>query len=165
MKCDCFLWSFLMIYTAEVFTVIQALGAVAIWGGGMMDFRCWMQPHSLFVAVFCFFFCANLFFPCAHLRLGSDEEGNASSAFLKNYIFSHLKCSAEYQVSHHLPAAWAKKGTELSVCEFDHRKRAGNCHILSPSALQSSLKGRGQERKWISRCFMCTFPKVEMTVR
>lgn len=47
-----------------------------------------------------------------------------------------------------------KKNRELSVCEFDHRKRAGNRHIPSPSALQSSLKGRGQERKWISHCVM-----------
>lgn len=97
----------------------------------MMDFRRQTEAPSLVVARF--------FFPRGHRHLGSEEKGNA----VPSCIFSRLKSSSDHQASR--PLAGARTEVRSVWVNLTTGKRAGNCHI--PSALQSSLTGRGQERK------------------
>lgn len=117
----------------------------------------WISEAPSLVVACCFFCVSAFFFPCGHLHLGSEEKGNAEPASF--CIFSHLKSSAEYQASHQLSAARTKENRESSVCEFDHCKRAGNCHIPSPIRIAVLLEGQGAgEEMNIPLCYV-HFPK------
>ena len=115
------------------------------------------EAPSLVVACWGFFLCQP-FSSLVGISI-SVQKRRATPSLPLFCIFSHLKSSAEYQESHQLSVARTEESRESSVCEFDHCKRAGNCHIPSPVRIAVLLEGQGAgEEMNIQLCYV-HFPK------
>lgn len=79
--------------------------------------------------------------------ISNSVQKKRAMPYQPSYIFSYPKSSLEYQAPHQASAARTEERDSSWCVNLTTAKRAGNCQMHSPSALQSSSKGKGQERK------------------